>query len=87
MRENNPRKYLQVKVIYEKFIRGVGGGGTALYVLYVIKCSKNEATITCLPTKTSLATVSFGNTEEMMADLFVHHAMNLVLSVYVYYAC
>jgi len=66
MRENDPRKYLQLQVIHEKFIRG----GPALYVMYVIKCSKNDATITCLSTKTSLATVSFGNMEEMMRGSF-----------------
>jgi hypothetical protein len=46
MRVNNPRKYIQLKVIHEKFI----WGGPAFYVLCVIKCSKNETTITCLPT-------------------------------------
>jgi len=67
MRENNPRKYMQSQVTQEKFIRG----GPALYVLYVIKCSKNYATITCLPTKTSLEAVSFGNMEEMMRGSFL----------------
>ena len=82
MRENKTRKYLQLLVIHETFIRG----GPAIYVLYLIRCSKNDATITCLWTKTSLERLwASAIWNRWCADIFMQHAVNLRLSVFTVY--